>query len=400
MKTKILILLVLSLLNLNAADKADWATWAGPTADFKSTETKWKPKGLAKGAKILWRKNVGQGYSQAQIKGDRLLIQGNKNNTNTVYCLNPVSGKVLWTYKYPCKNPKQFSGSALSPVFFNGKVYVAGRDSQVICLNEKTGKEIWKKQLSKDLKVKIGMFGFVCNLKTIGKDKLLLNTGNTGVLLDAKSGKIIWGGAGKTFYGTATTYTRGGKDYYVKWGANKVHAMSVKTGKEVWSYPWKTQHDLNSAEPLVIGTKVFISSGYNHGCALLETKGNKVKLLWENKNMRSHFAMPVLVDGFLYGVDGQANSNASFVCLDLKTGKKVWSQKIGFGGFMLAGDHFVFCGEKGKLIIFERNSKKYVEISSAQTALKKQCWGTPLLCRGLLYARDNDGAFICVDLRK
>ena len=50
-------------------------------------------------------------------------------------------------------------------------------------------------------------------------------------------------------------------------------AVKAAGGQEVWSYPWKTEYDVNAADPIVDGDKMFISSGYNHGGALLKLTG-------------------------------------------------------------------------------------------------------------------------------
>lgn len=35
--------------------------------------------------------------------------------------------------------------------------------------------------------------------------------------------------------------------------------MKIKDGKELWRFPWKTQYDVNAANPILSGSKVFIS---------------------------------------------------------------------------------------------------------------------------------------------
>ena len=47
--------------------------------------------------------------------------------------------------------------------------------------------------------------------------------------------------------------------------------LDATSGKLLWEYPWTTEYDINSAQPIITGPNhVVISSGYGHGAALLE----------------------------------------------------------------------------------------------------------------------------------
>src|SRR5260370_11978261 len=44
--------------------------------------------------------------------------------------------------------------------------------------------------------------------------------------------------------------------------------LTVEDGTLLWEYPWRTEYDVNSAQPLVIeDNRVFLSAGYGHGSA-------------------------------------------------------------------------------------------------------------------------------------
>ena len=76
-----------------------------------------------------------------------------------------------------------------------------------------------------------------------------------------------------------------------------------------------------TADPIISGNKVFISSGYNRGCALFQFDGSKTTKLWENKNMRNHFNSCVLIDGHLYGMDGDhGRKDSTLTCIEFESG--------------------------------------------------------------------------------
>ncbi|MHC4951639.1 MAG: outer membrane protein assembly factor BamB family protein, partial [Planctomycetota bacterium] len=95
--------------------------------------------------------------------------------------------------------------------------------------------------------------------------------------------------------------------------------MEAKTGTVLWSYSWQTEHDVNAADPIIFDKKVFITSGYGHGCALIDISTAEPALVWENENMRSQMSGPVLIDGYLYGMDDD-----QLACVNWKTGEQMW----------------------------------------------------------------------------
>ena len=79
---------------------------------------------------------------------------------------------------------------------------------------------------------------------------------------------------------------------------------------------------INASQPLLLDDdRVFISSGYDMGCAMLRVKeaGGKwsVETLWQNTAMRCKFSSPVYRDGYLSRA-GRGHST----CLDAKDGKR------------------------------------------------------------------------------
>ena len=175
--------------------------------------------------------------------------------------------------------------------------------------------------------------------------------------------------------------------------------IEAKTGALLWSYPWKTKYDINAADPVISGDEVFITSGYKHGCALIDISGPKPALVWENENMRSQMSGPVLIDGYLYGFDDN-----QLVCMDWKTGEQKWTEKTPKkGSLSAAGDKLIVIGEKGKLFIVQATPQGYQEISSAQV-LKHLCWTMPVLANGRIYVRDAKknvpNNLVCVNVQK
>ena len=170
----------------------------------------------------------------------------------------------------------------------------------------------------------------------------------------------------------------------------------VERGSGAIAFP-VDQHRITDARLGIIqGNKIFLSSGYNKGCAVYTFGSSDFTENWKNKKMRNHFNSCVLWKGYIYGVD----DGSSISCLDFKTGQVKWAQKgFGKGSLMLADGKLIILSEKGKLAIAEASPTGYKELASAQVLPKKKCWTVPVLANGRIYARNNPGGqLVCLDV--
>ena len=60
-----------------------------------------------------------------------------------------------------------------------------------------------------------------------------------------------------------------GGEQLIIFGGDALHGLDPKTGKSLWSYPWKTSYDVNATTPTYHDGFLFITSGYGHGGAML-----------------------------------------------------------------------------------------------------------------------------------
>jgi outer membrane protein assembly factor BamB len=229
---------------------------------------------------------------------------------------------------------------------------------------------------------------------------VLLDVGGEGastVALDKDTGELIWkSGDDMGGYASPVVATIGGTRTVVMFKAGHVVGLDAKNGKELWRSPWKTDYDVNAASPLVLGDRVFISSGYNAGCAMVQITGGKAKELWRNKNLRSHVNSPVFAQGSIFGVDGNTGGG-NLVCLDPATGERRWEEKSVKGGALIAADgRLIQVTEKGELVVSEASPAGFKELLRAKV-LDGRCWVQPTLANGRLFVRNNEGELQCLD---
>jgi outer membrane protein assembly factor BamB len=391
-----------------SARSEDWPQWRGPNRNGISTETGWLGAWPATGPKIVWKNQIGTGYSSISISEGRVYTMGNTakskrdaNQKDVVFCFDAGTGREIWKYPYDCAlSAKNYKGGPNATPTVDGKfVYTFSKEGHVHCLDAIGGKEIWARNLQKEEGLKPPTWGYASSA-TVHGNLLLLNAGAAGVALDKATGKTIWKSAGSgAGYSTPVIAQVNGKEIVGLFVQKHFLGVDAKTGKQILKSPWKTSWDVNSADPIFSENTVFISSGYKSGGTVLKITGNECSEIWRNKEMNNQINSSVVWKGYIYGFDGQAGSGGSLKCLDYQTGKPLWSQKgLGTGSLMLAEGKLICLSNKGKLVIAEATTAGYKPLRQAQI-LTGTCWTMPVLANGKIYARDAEGTLVCVDAK-
>lgn len=397
------ILLAATLLaTLPAAARADWLSYRGPAQNGVSAEKGIATQFPADGPRVLWKASVGTGTSSITVSAGRAFTMGNRGGKDRVVCLDAKSGREVWKLEYPLDVDKRMfeGGTAATPTVDGNRVYTVSHQGDLFCLDAATGRKIWYQHYQRDFGGRRPQWGFAGS-PTVEGNLLLLDVGAKGastVALDKATGKVVWkSGDDEAGYATPVVATLGGKRTVVMFKATHLVGLDLKDGRELWRTPWKTNYDVNAATPVVVGDRIFISSGYGSGCALIEISGGSAVQKWRNKNLKAHINSPVVSGGHLYGIDDQASANAPLVCIDFATGQVKWSER-GIGGALIAADSkLLVLSERGELIIAEESSAAFKPLARAQI-LSKRCWVQPTFAAGQLYCRNNEGDLVCLDL--
>lgn len=373
---------------------ADWPQWRGPNSDGVSTEKGWRADWRDGRARQLWKTSVGVGYSAVAVKGERLYTMGLVGDGDTVWCLDAENGKEVWQHHYRCpRQPKGgYPGPRATPTVDDGLVYTLSHEGHVFCLRADSGQVVWSKHLSQELRLRPPEWGFAGS-PTIEGQLVLFNVGNGGVALEKRTGRVVWNsGEGRTSYSTPLTFAAGGQRFAAMFTARGLLGVDPATGKKLWEHPWKTSYDANIATPIIAGGHVFISSGYNVGCAMLRLNADRPAVVWQNKHMRNHFNTCVLWENHLYGFD-----ESTLKCLDFRTGAMKWAQNgLGKASLMIADGKLLVLSERGELVVAPASPAGFRETARARV-LGGRCWTVPVLCGGRVYCRNEAGDLVCVD---
>lgn len=375
-----------------AVPAADWPLWRGPNHDGLSTE---KLNGTK--VKKLWETKIGIGFASFTIADGRVFTTGHANDKDTVFCFDAATGKEIWQHEFAAELGNKYyeGGTSATPTIENGKVYHLSRWGDLFCFDAATGKVVWQKNIQKETEANIPDWGYAGSPLVQG-DLLILNVGKSGTAVEKATGKLVWkSDKANAGYSTPLPITVNGKTQVVIGSGRAYKGVDPTNGTVLWEHTWSTSYGVNAADPILCGTKLFISSGYNKGCAVLDLASAEPAEVWRSRVMKNQLNSSVLIAGHLYGSDGDESKTSSLKCIDFATGSEKWSEPgIGFSSLTAADGKLIIMTAKGDLIIAKANSSKFEPISRT-TLLSGRCWTAPVLANGRIYVRNAAGLMLC-----
>lgn len=436
----------------------DWPRFLGPRGDNTSLETGLLEKFPTNGVPIVWEKKIGTGYSAPSVRDGQLVLHHRVGGEEIVESFDAATGKPGWRYGYPSSYTDPFgynNGPRCTPLLTSNRCYTFGAEGKLFCLDRLTGKLVWQRDTEKEWNVPPAFFG-VGSTPLIEGDKLIVMVGgqpNSGVVaLDANTGKTIWENVGKTNWADAITigwraeipYRWTGEEKQASYAspvAATIHgqrhlfcfmrqglvSLNPTNGAINFTRWFQSiaNDSVNAMQPAVQDDLVLISAAYYRvGAVLLRVKpdGKSFEEVWripqhpmdardrdaegrwKQPVLEIHWNTPVLHDGYLYAFSGRNEPDATFRCVEFKTGKLMWSRDerwaphsspqppvFGRGSAILADGKLIALGEGGLLGLFKVNPKQCEEISRWQVpSLHFPCWAAPVLSNKRLYLRSED----------
>jgi outer membrane protein assembly factor BamB len=358
---------------VTAAHADDWPQFLGPKRDGV-----WRETGivetLPKEPNYRWRKPVGQGYAGPAVSDGKVFVmdfvpgkdvtlpksgfskRSSLSGVERVLCLDEKTGEQLWKTEYEVTYRVDYpAGPRCTPTVDGNRVYTLGTMGDLLCLDVKTGEVVWKKNFVKDYDAVVPLWGFAAS-PLIDGDRLICMTGGsdgrTVIAFDKKTGAEVWKSlniSGDVGYCPPVIYLVGNSRQLIIWYPRAVAGLDPETGKRLWSEPWAIKASLSVSMPrLAAGDKLFLTSFYN-GSMLLKLGGEKPEVVWKSKvesenpkqttDLHSIMPTPVIKDGYVYGVC----SYGEFRCLKLDTGERVWqSYAPTTGASVRWGNAFIF----------------------------------------------------------
>jgi outer membrane protein assembly factor BamB len=389
------------------ATAQDWPQFLGPTRNGTYPGTNLAATWPKDGPSLKWQKEVGQGFSGPIVVSGKLLLFHRAGDKETVECLDANTGNRIWLFDYPTTYRESYvsdTGPRATPCIASNRVYTYGAEGMLHCLDFASGKKLWSVDATKDFGARQSFFGIACSPLVEGK-LVLLDVGGTKagiVAFDAETGTVAWKTpAAEASYSSPIVAAVRGKRYGFFFTREGLATLEPATGKVLWQFPWRPaiEASVNAATPLVINDLIFISTSYARGAALLRFDEAKPQPVWSGDDQLSnHYSTSVHYNGFLYGYHGRQEQGCELRCVELQTGKVMWSiDRFGAGTITLAGGDLLLLTEKGELIKAPAIPKEFKPVARAQI-LGFETRAHPAIGNGFLFARDKR-RLVCVDLR-
>ncbi|AWM37409.1 Quinoprotein ethanol dehydrogenase precursor [Gemmata obscuriglobus] len=376
----------------------DWPQWMGPKRDNVWREIGVLEKFPAGGPKVVWRAPVAAGYSGPAIADgkvyvtDRVLAKGAANpedpfdtknkvaSSERVLCLDQKTGKELWKYEYPCAYQISYpAGPRCTPLVSDGKLYTLGAMGDLYCFEVGSGKVVWNLDFKEAYKAKPAIWGYAAHPIIDGK-KLITLVGGEGahvVAFDKDTGKELWkaGDDKEIGYAPPLFTEAGGVRQMIVAAPKSVYAVDPDTGKRLWTTPYNADNTSIIMTPVRSGDYLFVG-GYRTKNLMLKLTADKpgVEVVFKDKKgagLSPVNVQPFVQDGVIYGHD----EGGALMAVAVPSGKRLWDSPGPLSGdprgsdtsfIVKNGDRFFFFAESGELVIGKLTEKGYEEVDRAK----------------------------------
>ena len=399
---------------------AEWPQYRGPAGDGSSSEKLVAKTWPAAGPKVVWKRPLTDGFSSFAVKGGKAYTIVGQNvdgvKQEVLASLNAANGQALWAKplgvsKYEgggdsgTPDNKGGDGPRSTPTVDGNNVYAISCDLQLSCFDTATGNRKWVRDIMRE-HAGVNITWKNAASPVIDGDLVFMAGGGQGQALlafDKNTGKNVWKTQDdKMTHSTPIVRDIMGVRQVVFFTQRGLVSCDVKNGSVLWrwDFPFKVS---TAISPVVEKDIVYVSAGYGVGAGACKLTKNgstfEAKELWRTPNqLPNHWSTPVVKDGYLYGMfQFKDYGKGPLKCVELATGKEMWSQNgFGPGNVLLVDNHIMVLGDAGQLVLVEATPKAYTEVSRAKVITGK-CWSTPALSDGKVYLRSTTEG-VCVDI--
>ena len=423
MKNKLWLLIIIQvtmLSFLSMKSKAqDWPQWRGTNRDGIAEKTGLNLNWTDKKPPLKWVfRQAGLGYSSPTIVGTMLYCQGALEEKGFAFAIDTKTGNLKWKQELGTETVPDRENCPRGSITVDGdKMYLIRGIGQIHCLSTVDGKVIWQKDLVTDFNGKImSRWGYSESPLVDGNLVVCTPGGVDGTMIafDKNTGAVVWRTTEWTDdagHSSPIVAEVDGVRQYIQQSAKGVAGISAKDGKIVWKIEVPGYRTAVIPTPIYNDHLVYVTSGYNAGCTGIkltkEGDGIKADTIYANRNTVNQHGGVVLMNGYIYG----HSDNAGWVCQNLKTGEKVWSQRnrdgIARGSIMGVDGHLILLDERsGAFAVAVASPEGWKELGRMElperTTIQttdNMVWAHPCVADSKLFLRDHDLLF-CFDLAK
>ena len=390
----------LSIILIYQVNSQESAQWRGPNRDGVYNETGLLKKWPASGPKLLWHFDaLGDGHASAAVTEKMVYTAGTSGNNGFVIAFDH-SGKTIWKTDYGKEWMDSYDGVRSTPMINGGKLFIMSGYGVVVCMNASKGNILWKVDLLAEYGGRNIKWGVTENL-LIDDEKLICTPGGTSaniIALNKNTGKFVWkskGAGEKSAYCSPALINHKGKKIVVTQTESHILGIDANNGNLLWKHSQPNRYFVHANTPLYYNGQLYCVSGYGKGSVMLQLSvdGTSVKELWRSKTHDNRMGGFVLYKGKIYG---SGDYSRTWVCLDWKTGKELFTEKILRNGNIILADNMLYCyGEGGNVALVEPLADKFNVVSKFKVPYgEKQHWAHLVINNKKLYVRHGSSLMV------
>jgi outer membrane protein assembly factor BamB len=390
-----------------------WPQWRGPDRTGVSRETGLLTAWPEGGPRVVWSTTgLGQGFSSVAVADGRVLTMGDRRDGQYVIALDESTGRERWAHRVGNVHRDAYAGPRGTPTVDGERTYVLDTDGDLVCLDTATGREIWRRSLTRDYGARTPGWMFA-ESPLVDGDRVLISPGTRQaaiVALDKTTGRDIWRTATPVLgrqgvdgpeYSSIVISNGAGVKQYVRLLGRGVIGVRASDGQLLWSYNRVVNGTANIPTPVITGNLVFASTGYQAGAALLELAPGsdsgvsaRERYFLEGRTFQNHHGGMVFVNGYLYA--GTGHNNGLPICIELVSGRVTWGGNFrnagtGSAAVTAADGHIYYRYQNGVMLLVEATPDEYREKGSFEIpGVRQPSWSHPVIAGGRMYLREQD----------
>jgi outer membrane protein assembly factor BamB len=378
----------------SSAFAEDWPQYLGPTRNSISPQKGILRNWPEKGPEVLWIAPVGRGFGGPVVKDGKVyLLDRDDKVGDNLRCLDFSNGKELWSLAYDAPGTVMFPGSRSVPTVDGDKVYSCGHNGDLYCVDTKTHKPVWNKNIWKDFGGDKLPFWAITQCPLVYGDLVIVasQAPQAGVVAYEKlTGNVKWKtpSLGLISYVSPAIVKVDGKDHVVMVTGStnpfqrtssvdelgNVVGIEPLTGAILWKFD-KWQCHIPVASAVDAGeNRLLIAGGYELGALMLKVEKKAdgsyaATELFRTKQFGDQTKPPVLYKGHFYAEYGTNERRDGMVCMSMD-GQILWKTKRSpdFNkGSMILADGLILASDGARsLYLVEPNPSEFKQLASAE----------------------------------
>jgi outer membrane protein assembly factor BamB len=271
------------------------------------------------------------------------------------------------------------------------------------CFDARTGEKKWTRAAS-EFDGGSGGWGYAESV-LIHDELAIFKPGGKNCIaaLNKVTGETVWTSSGFEAgpeYGSCLPVSFQNRKMIVTGTNRGIVAVDAKDGKLLWQNDFSARNTANCPTPAYADGFIFWANGYGKGgiCLKLKAEGDSIKadVAWTSRDMDCQHGGYVIHDGYIYG-----NHDRGWSCLELATGKLLWTEKaVGKGSLCFAdGMLYLFAEDKGQAGLGTCSPERLDVKGKFKVAGKDKSWAHPVVCGGRLYLRYDTNLY-CFDVKR